>query len=582
MGKGLPVKNKTAALYARFSSDMQKDRSIDDQLVLCRALAERESLKVVATYNDRAKSAATLFDRDELLELMTAAKKKKFDVVIVESLDRLARDQEDLPYLYKRLEFLGVKILTHNEGWATPMHIGIRGLVGSMFLKDLGDKVRRGQMGRVREGRFPGGVTYGYRKVPGKPGEREIDPEQAKIVRRIFRMYADGMSPRYIALKLTQEKIPTPGGAPTWHFSSFVGKGKSGGILMNRLYLGEIIWNTARTILNPDTGRKLKRRTPKEEHIHTAVPHLQIIDQTLWDRAAKVRSDRSAALFGEVRTCSRRPAIPRSNQLLLELLRCGQCGGPMRINSTSNKGVPLVACATAHQRDTCSNRKCYNLLKLQRGVIEGIRKHLGDPVAIAEAAKAYHARYAERMKQNRGDAAELRKQLNRVEVQIGRLVAAIDSAEDITPPQELMALLKQRHTERYGLQERLRLIEAETNVVDLHPAAIDAYRINVEKLHKELVRDPTTPQARTALHALLDSIVVHPTPRWAPYEFTPYGRLSAIMGVDLFPSIPSDKELLQEHGLSKCDNVGSAFSDPTKSHSGKVVSFGRWRTKKAA
>jgi site-specific DNA recombinase len=564
----------TAAMYARFSSDLQKDRSIDDQLVLCRGLAESQSLKVVATFSDRAKSAATLFDRDGLLELMACAKNKKFNVVVVESLDRLARDQEDLPYIYKRLEFHGIRILTHNEGWATPMHVGIRGLVGSMYLKDLGDKVRRGQMGRVREGKFPGGVTYGYRNVPGKPGEREIDPEQAKIIRRIFRMYADGMSPRYIALKLTQEKIPTPGGAPTWHFSSFVGKGKAGGILMNRLYIGAIHWNTARTVLNPDTGRKIKRQRPKDEHLHVSVPHLRIVDDALWDAAAKVRASRSSS-FGH--DCSnRRPTIHRSDRLLLELLRCGQCGGSMRIQSTNKTGT-FVACATAHQRDTCSNRKAYNLAKLQRGIIDGIRKHLTDPTALAESARAYHEQYAARMKQSRSDAADLRKRLNRAEVQIGRLVSAIDSAEDATPVPELMALLKQRHTERSGLQERLRLIEAETNVVDLHPGVIESYRANVEKLHEELIRNPSSPQARTALHTLLDSIVVHPTPRWAPYEFTPYGRLSAIMGVDLFPTIPSDKELLREHGLNKCDNVGSAFSEPTKSHSGKVVSFGRWQ-----
>ena len=57
-----------AALYARFSSDLQKDRSIDDQLALCRVHAQRESLKVVATFADRAKSGATLFDRQQLWE----------------------------------------------------------------------------------------------------------------------------------------------------------------------------------------------------------------------------------------------------------------------------------------------------------------------------------------------------------------------------------------------------------------------------------------------------------------------------------------------------------------------------------
>ena len=105
--------------------------------------------------------------------------------MIVESLDRLSRDQADLAYLFKRMEYAEVKILT-SEGYATSMHVGIRGLVDSMFLKDLGDKVRRRLSGRVRDGKFPGAVPYGYRLVLGKPGEREINEDEAKIVRRIF------------------------------------------------------------------------------------------------------------------------------------------------------------------------------------------------------------------------------------------------------------------------------------------------------------------------------------------------------------------------------------------------------------
>jgi site-specific DNA recombinase len=575
-------KMMTAALYARYSSDLQKDRSIEDQFAVAETYAKRESLNVVARFSDKAKSGASLFDRDGIAELRIAARDKKFKVLVVESLDRLSRDQEDLAGLFKRLSFFGVEIRTVNEGVATPIHVGIRGLVGSMFLKDLGDKVRRGQNGLVRDGKFPGGVTYGYRKVAGKPGEREIDPEQAKIVRRIFVEYASGASPRAIAAGLTRDGIKTPGGAATWHFSSFIGGGNGSGILTNRLYVGEIVWNTARTVLNPDTGGKLKRENPKEEHVKVSAPHLRIIDDKLWDAAQKVREDRSLAHFGEGGQSSRRPSIPRSNHLLLELLRCGECGGPMRINSTSNKGVPLFACATAHQRNTCTNRKAYNLAKLQRDFLDGMKEHLTDPAAIVEAARAYHAQYAKRMKQNRTDAIELRKRFNRVQVQIDRLVAAIDSADDATPPAELMALLKQRHTERFGLQERLRLVDAETGPVELIPSAIEAYRRNVETLHRELEGNPLAPQNRAALHALIDTVVVHVTPRWAPYEFTVYGRLSAIMGVNLFPSIPSDKELIREHGFRKCENVGSEKAGTTVSHSGKVVSFGRWRSKRAA
>lgn len=133
---------KTAAIYARFSSDLQNDRSIDDQFSLCRTYAAREGFNVIREFEDRAKSAASLFDRDGLLELMTAAKARQFEAIIVESLDRLSRDQEDLAGLFKRMKFFNIELRTVNEGVATDMHVGLRGIIGSVYLKDLAAKVR--------------------------------------------------------------------------------------------------------------------------------------------------------------------------------------------------------------------------------------------------------------------------------------------------------------------------------------------------------------------------------------------------------------------------------------------------------
>jgi site-specific DNA recombinase len=87
--------NRTA-IYARFSTDLQNDRSIDDQLALCRTYAEREGLDVVATFDDRARSGGPVLVREGLLRLMDKAREHEFDVLVVEALDRLSRDMEDL------------------------------------------------------------------------------------------------------------------------------------------------------------------------------------------------------------------------------------------------------------------------------------------------------------------------------------------------------------------------------------------------------------------------------------------------------------------------------------------------------
>ena len=350
---------RRAAIYALgFSSDLQKDRSIDDQLLVCQSLASRENLEVVETFRDRAKSGASMFERDGLLELMkAAAKRREFSVVIVESLDRLSRDQEDLAGIFKRLSYHEVEILTVNEGKTTSIHVGIRGIVGSLFLADLGAKVRRGHNGRVREGKFPGAVTYGYRAVAGKPGEREIEPTEAAIVRRIFKEYAAGISPRAIALALTADRIPTPAGAPAWNHQAFIGGGSKRGIIGNPLYVGELVWSTTRNILNPATGKKTKRIGPADERVSASVPHLRIVDQGLWEAANQVRRDRGTAKFGEGGKMRCGARLPAHDHLLAGLLRCAACGGHMRIANTSRDGSPRAACAAAHQHGTCGHAR---------------------------------------------------------------------------------------------------------------------------------------------------------------------------------------------------------------------------------
>jgi site-specific DNA recombinase len=558
---------KTAAVYARYSSDLQKDRSIADQLLICRKLASREGLRVVEEHSDRAKSGASMVERDGFLELMAAAKARRFNVLIVESLDRVSRDQADLAGVYKRLTFYGIEIKTVNEGTATRMHIGLRGLVGALYLDDLKQKVRRGFEGRVRDGKFPGAVTFGYRRVANQPGVREVEPAQAKVVRRIFTEYVYGRSPRAIADGLTRDRIKTPSGAERWDSKSILGSRHKTSILRNRLYIGEIVWNANRNELNPDTGRYIKKPTDESERIAVSAPQLRIIEQPLWDAAQVMRARRAASLnlFDENGVARRRsPMTARSPHLLAGMLRCGACGGPMRINTRSRDGQSRVACAAAHGRGVCAHRSSYGIEQLQATVKDGLKHHLADPEAIIEATRAYHKRWATRAKQANADAESTKRQLKRVQVKIDRLVAAIRDSGDALP--ELQAEIKPLAAERAGLQERLRLVEAETNVVTLHPKAMDAYRTNVEGLHEALIADTHSAEDRAALYAafrnVIDCIVVHPTEKREPYEITPYARLGALTGVDAFRAGPRAQKILVDEGVGCCYNAGPAPAGP--------------------
>ena len=104
-----------AAIYARYSSDMQSEASIEDQVRLCRERIEADGWDLVQTYSDRAISGASML-RPGLQGLIEDAMSAKFDVVVAEALDRLSRDQADIAALHKRLSFAGVRIVTLADG----------------------------------------------------------------------------------------------------------------------------------------------------------------------------------------------------------------------------------------------------------------------------------------------------------------------------------------------------------------------------------------------------------------------------------------------------------------------------------
>lgn len=214
---------RRTAIYARFSSDLQDARSVTDQIELCREHARRQHWVVVQVYADEAISGATMHGRVALLRMVEDAERGAFDTILVEHIDRLARNAADTIRLREEMEFRGIEIHTCASGLVTEMHAGLEGLMSAMYLRQLAVHVRRGQAGRVREGLSGGGLTYGYAPVPGKRGERTIVEAEAEIVRRVFAEYVAGRTPRDIAIDLNREKLRSPRGE-FWGASTILGK----------------------------------------------------------------------------------------------------------------------------------------------------------------------------------------------------------------------------------------------------------------------------------------------------------------------------------------------------------------------
>ncbi|WP_336718083.1 recombinase family protein [Asaia bogorensis] len=494
------------ALYARYSSDNQRDASIEDQLRLCREYAARQDWNVVDSYSDRAVSGASLL-RPGIQELMQDAQRGKFSIILAEAMDRLSRDQEDIAGLFKRMKFAGVRIITLSEGDVTQLHVGLKGTMNALFLQDLADKTRRGIRGRVEAGKSGGGLCYGYDVVrkfdaagEAVRGERTINVSEAAIVRRIFREYADGKAPRAIALDLNAEGIVGPlGGA--WGPSTIHGNRDRGtGILNNELYIGRLIWNRLRYLKDPETGKRVSRLNPENEWILQEVPELRIVEQELWE-SAKARQA-TTTWSQKTRGDGVHPlnSLKRPRHLFTAMTRCGCCGSGFSMISKT-----LLGCSTARNKGTCDNRMTIRRDVLEKSVLNGLRTHLMDPALFKEFCDEF-TREVNRVRMERGaDLASMRAELPRVDRELDKAIQAILDGVPGVKLKDKIGRLEARKEELTAL-----LADAPQPPPLLHPNMAVIYRERIEALYENLQKEDASLEAVERLRALVSRIKLIP------------------------------------------------------------------------
>ena len=295
------------AIYARYSSDLQRDSSIDDQIRRCRAYAESQGWSVVEEHVvfDEAVSGASLSKRRSLESLLEHSEltSRPFDRILIDDTSRLSRNIEDALRVISTLKFYGVFVTAvsqriDSKDKSSRQLLTLQGIIDEQYLEGLADKVHRGQEGQVRKGLHPGGRCYGYNNVPiedparkekyGRPavsGVRlQVNDDQAETIRRIFRLYADGVGLASIAKELNAEGVPAPQPPRTrdsrgWCTSSIQA------ILRNERYRGVFLWNRTQKVRNPKTGRSVSRPRPESEWLRVDVPDWRIVDEQLWNAA---------------------------------------------------------------------------------------------------------------------------------------------------------------------------------------------------------------------------------------------------------------------------------------------------------
>ena len=386
-------KHLSVALYSRFSSDMQRLASIEDQQRNCRQAAKSQGWTVLEDYlmADIGVSGRTLDRRDQfnrLMELATSGH-APFDGIVVDDTSRFGRNVTDVLLATEKLAYSNVFIYFASNGLDSrdPMfraHLVNLASNDEQHSIQLGNKVHRGMLGRVLKGFIATGKPYGYRSVfiydekrKSRGGlaaiesvDLEVVEEEAASIRRMFQLCADGHGFTKIARVLQEEGYPAPqagskGTKGHWH-SQTVKR-----MVRNEKYKGLHVWNKRKNQINPNTHRREQVTRPEAEWVTVLNEKWRIVSDQLWMAAQVAHRDRSTkhspkALGGYGRWKK------AEDYIFSGLLKCAACGGFLRIFSTRETSNRYV-CYRALNFGGCSQRHSIHRGALQPRLLSALK-----------------------------------------------------------------------------------------------------------------------------------------------------------------------------------------------------------------
>ena len=387
-----------ASIYARYSSENQRRESIEDQVLACRVAAKQRDFVVLEdhVYTDHAKSGA-IATRPGLIALCEAAKERSFDVVLVDDLSRLARDNALMLLLLNDLEYNGVRVVSVADHLDTGdehalLGIQVRGVFNELLLSDLRKRTFRGQLGQKKRGFFVGEATFGYRSEAagavtldkhGRPRPEgyvmRVAPAEAEVVLRIFREAAEGIPFTRITKRLNADHVPGRiRSACGWTVGSIRRT------LENSKYRGHWVWNKRGNRRDRRTGRRRYVDKPESEWVVRDDEALRIVPQELWDRVAerlreiqKVWPGGKGRGFGPGQR-SRVHAYPP--YLLSGAMVCGCCDRAIALVSGHRGGYYGCSAAARH---ACSNRVRVPRRVAEKVILGALRDRLLQPEPVS-------------------------------------------------------------------------------------------------------------------------------------------------------------------------------------------------------
>ena len=433
---------------------------------------------------------------------------------------RLGREMIETNYSLLQIVNSGVRVFFYSEDKEATLDSPIEKIMAS--LTAFGDELQRerarvhtrdAHMRIAKAGRVTGGACFGYhnQEILGPDGkrayvERRILEQEAEIVRRIFRMCAEGVGFTSIAKKLNAERAPCPRsqqGRPKGWAPSSIRE-----VLYRPAYRGELVWN--RTTTRKVKGKWRQMPQPEGAWLRVPAPELRIVSDSEWDgahdRLSEVRDRYLRLRSGQV--LGRPPAIGSARYLLSGLLTCGQCGASLeaRTRSHGRKRVPYYGCS-AHFRKggtVCSNNTEVPMADAEAAILSKIESQMLDPAIVQDILAAAIAELQEATKADAQRTAPLEQELKRVNGELARLTEALAAGGELA---SVVTAIRSRESRREELQ---RAIETTSRAIMAQMPDMRTARAELEQRLGELrsLLRQHVEQAQQLLRRLIDGRLV--------------------------------------------------------------------------
>lgn len=448
--------------YARFSSDNQREESIDAQLRAIRSYCDQKGYVLLDTYVDEARSATT-DDRPSFQRMVRDAASGNFSAVVVHKLDRFSRNRYDSAIYKKQLRDHGVRVesvLEHLDD--SPESVILESLLEGMseyYSKNLAREVRKGQNENALKCRHNGGQPlYGY--SVDKDGYYVINEYEAAAVRLMFQLVKKGCSYQEIITLLTERGYLTRAGNK---FSATT----INHMLRNEKYNGTYVYN--RTMPQPKGGKRTNVSRPDDEILRIPGGMPAIVDMSIFLEVQKILKRR-----GSRAACASNNA--KEIYLLQGLIKCGNCGSPMvgaRRKDGRNKKLRIsYECNGRKRKKTnCMMRNVSRDL-VENLVIDHLEKYVLSDEAIARAKEILAEEIEKNHKTSPDGLNALKKELAETNAALDHLIDAIAAGVDALRMKDKIDALEAK---RISLEQQITLIESRQQTFDkIELAGLDA------------------------------------------------------------------------------------------------------------